>query len=513
MSDNDETYSWPERWLAEDLTGKNPDNFIEDETHPIGECSTVGSSGRTIIISPYRGAFYGSMDLEVRYVNGSDETVLSRADYRLIGLDVGRTRVSSSEYGVYRFIQLTCDTESMYEGSLVITYRAFGGQIDPESYQHLLNLIRAASGSESGGGSTSAVDNVARNSVSVLGSTVAKLATRMNYNVTASATAPRSTDGGWQPIAYSSAALDSYIDFNDPSTLSGSGTFFIVSQNLHGVYSFSYEIVPSGSTYKCNLTCDVTNQKIATFDTGDLSYFGTTSGSSSVPGNMTIPMFRMTLDPSTTLTGHRLTLEIGLLSDAYDTYSLYIGDKTDVVLVNTETSVPGQSFDAWEVGPVNESGSINSNVVLGLQDYYKIWTGNASLALIEDVSWTDVYISQQYNVPNKLVPNMTTNGYLIWPFVKSNIVASSIKSFRADIYDRWQQKLIPATGITTISNPYGTSSVQTVHACMNYFPIDNCILELFYTYTQSRAQIKLYASSGSNSYVNKRFDLRSIYVK
>ena len=108
---------------------------------------------------------------------------------------------------------------------------------------------------------------------------------------------------------------------------------------------------------------------------------------------------------------------------------------------------------------------------------------------------------------------MTINSYLIWPFVKSNIEAAAIRSFRADIYDRWQQKLIPATGIATISNPYGTSSVQTVHTCLNYFPIDNCILELFYTYTQSRAQIKLYASSGENSYTNKRFDLRSIYIR
>ena len=491
----DETYDWPESWLSEDLTGLSENNTIINEPHPIGECITSGSSGDTLIISPYRGAFYGSHDLVVKYDDGTNETILSRTDYRLIGLDVGRTRVSSSEYGVYRFIQITCDTGTMSTGRLIISYHAFGGQIDPESYKYLINLLNSATGGTGGGGgSTSTVDSTARHNVEVLGSTVADIARRINYSAAASVTAPRATSANWQPIAYSSAALDSYINFTNPSTLTGSGSFVIVSKNVHGVYSFTYDIIKVGSSYKCNLTCDVTNQKITTFDTADTAYFG----ASSTAGNMTVPLFRMKVDTSSPLSGHRLVLEIGMLSDAFDNgYSLYIGDKTDMLMVEVSNSASsGQTFDAWEVGVTNSTGTVSSNVVLGLQNYYEIWRGNASLALIEDVSWYDVYISQQYNVQNQIVPKMTENGYTLWPFIKSNIDASSIRSFRADIYDRWQQKLIAVTGIPTISNPYGNSGVQTVYTCLNYFPVDNCLLEIFYTYTQSRAQLKLYASSG-----------------
>lgn len=513
----DETYDWPESWLAEDLTGLSENNTIINEPHPIGECKTRGSSGDTLIISPYRGAFYGSRDLVVKYVNGSTETILSRTDYRLIGLDVGRTRVSSSEFGVYRFIQITCDTGAMNEGQLVVSYHAFGGQIDPESYKYLINLLNEATGGSGGGGggSTSTVDTVARTNINTLRTTVDDIARRINYGVPASIVLPRETSSGWSPIAYSSEQLDDYIDFTKPSTLTGSGSFVIVSKNVHGVYNFSYEIIKNGSSYKVKLTCDVSNQKISSFDPADSGYFGTSSGGSSTAGNMTIPMFRMKLDTSAPLTGHRLVLEIGMLSDAHDnSYSIYIGDKTDKFLVQVaDQTAAGQTFDAWEVGSTNSAGTVDSNVVLGIQDYYEIWRGNASMSTIEDVSWYDTYISRQYNVQNRVIPKMTENGYTLWPFVKSNIVASAITSFRADIYDRWQQKLIAATGVPTISNPYGTSSVQSVYACMNYFPIDNCLLEIFYTYTQSRAQLKLYASSGSNSYANKRFDLRSIYIK
>ena len=502
----------PEQWLPEDLTGTKGSNYIKNESHRVSECITSSSAGKTAIISPYRGAFYNTDDLTITYKKGSTETLLSRTDFRVIGMDVGRTRASTSIYGVYRFIQLTYDTAGIADdGVFVISYHAFGGEIDRYAYSELVEMIRSITGT--GSGSDSAIDVVARGKIADLEDTVGALSARLNYSAVTSPTVTRSTDGGWSPIAFSSEKMDAYIDFTKPATLTGTGSFVLVSEKLHGIYNFTYEIIKTGATYKCNLTCDVQNQKITPFETVNESYF--TSG-------MVVPMFKMEVDTAATPSTHRLVLKMALVSNGTASYDIHIGDKTDIVLVNnasysvssSDDPPDSQTFDAWEVGTcTSASNVIESNVVLGLQDYYKIWAGNASLRIIEDISWEGVSISKQWNKQNVLLPTRTADGYLVWPFIKGRFDTQAIKSMRIDVYDRYEDKLITATGITTLGKPYSNASSQTVYACINYFPFDNCLLELCYFFHGGRSMIKLFASSGNSSYLNKRFDLRAIYFK
>lgn len=513
------TNSIPVQWIPEDITGELSTNFFK-EMHPVSECTSHSGVGNTVIISPYRGAFYASEDFTVQYAyrdSTSNEiaTTLSRADYRFVGLDIGRTRASSSKYGVYRFIQFTYDTSGISDnGYFYITYHAFGGEIDRYAYSRLVEMIdnivlTGGSGSGSSGGGSSSGD------VTALTATVEEIARRINYNPSTSVAVNRATDAGWKTIACSSADLDAYIDFDKPETLAGVGKFVIVSPYIHGTYNIAYDIYKVGSSYKCLLSCDTTDQKIFGLDPENSAYFGT-YGNPSTPGIMTIPFFRMIVEKGALGTGeHRLLLQIALRSDASQTnYSLFISDKTDVVSTLSAGVQTSQSFDAWEVGDASLGNNyIISNEVIGLQNYYKIWQGNASLKFIEDVSWSDMSITRQYNVQNVLVPTTTSKGYIVWPFVKARLEAKAIRSIQVDIYDRWQRKLRRVSSEATMHDPYG-GNTSFVYANINYFPIDSCTLEMLLFYdSMNRTMIKLYASSGKNSYVNDRFDLKAIYIK
>ena len=518
-------YDEIDHWLPEDLTGVASTNFVENEIHTVARATVAtpvpnafdASYGKTVIISPYCGAFY-STGLTVKIKNPNDANDAgSPAEYRLVGLDIGRTRVSSCKgAGVYRFIHLTGNTSTIPDGyQIIISYHAFGGEINAKAYQHILDLIAAAAQTGgSGSGSSGSGSDVSSETIDALIAKVDRIATRINFNPTKGYTVKRQKSvTTWTNIANSSADLDAYIDLTKSETLHGTGSFDIYSAYVHGTYHFTYEIVP-GNVPKCKLTCKVENQKIMDFEplTSDVDDYFT--------AGLAIPVFRLVFYNGTmTSSTHKLYLQMAFISNlatAADC-SVLVSDRSDFVESAAGVSVNGQIFDAWDmyISGVPGTGLYYSKTVLGLEEYYKIWEGNASLAIVEDVSWTRIQVNHDYNVQSQLVPVHTDKGYVVFPFTTGHIPVTAIQSFRIDVYDRYEEKLITATCLATASKPYAVSGVTEVYGCMNYFMYDNCLLELFYTYDSNngKSTIRLYSNSGNCSYLNKRFDLRAIYVK
>lgn len=491
-------------WLTEDLTGANPTNFITDEVHLIS-----GSSNNRIVITPDAGPFY-SHDITVIYRNneGAESVLNSTEDYRLIGLDVGRTKVSSATGGVYHFILITLsNTFTSTSGQIVISYHAFGGIMNSRAYQDLITRIANL---ENGGGSGGDSQDI-----SDLEQKVDSLVRRLNYNPATSFTIPLSNGAttNWKTIAVSSDRIDDYINLNNSATLKGIGTFLLFSANHHAVFYLTYEIKKNGSAVTCNLKCDTITQQITKLDvnhevqTND--YFQN--------HEMLIPMFRLRVNTDASVgSSHRLALEFALASNTTDNYSCYFSDQTDEILI------PGQPVysTAWDMydgsGNLTMTNSITSNEVLGLQEYYKIWQGNASVAMIEDVSWTSIKLNHEWNVQNMLVPSHTENGYLVWPYISSGIYPDMIRKFKVEIYDRYEEQLISAECEAVYYKPYSSTQATrySVYGCAHFFNYDNGILEVLLSGGgATRPVIKLFGTTGCNSYINRRFDLRAIYIK
>lgn len=514
MSDTPEN-----NWLPVDLTGAAPTHLVTSEEHTVARLTQAGmitTNGtlKTIVIAPFRGCFY-NVGLSVvfhKQSSGIDTELNSMEDYRLVGMDVGRTRVSSAKGGVYRFILITCDTSVMTaDDSFYITYHAFGGELDSITYEDLLN--NAGSGGSGGGGSE---DTTARADITELQEQVGILARRMNYSPAGLCNFVLSNGTvTWQTIAESSDDLDAYIDLNDQKTTKGICELALFSSGLNAVFHLSYNIRKRLNNFECLLKCDTEYQQIQVLDGNE----EISSNMYFMNKGMIVPMFRMMVRRSPGQNEHRIVIQMALLSNNTETYQCYIGDQTDLIMVPATGAADARAFRPWNtvwrdtLAGNTFSGTasdIESNAVLGLQDFYKIWDGNVSLSFIEDVSWTKRTIAQTYNVQNNLMVQKG-RGMVLCPYIKG-ISVDAIKAFGVDIYDRYTETLIRAEITATRSKPYSTLAAASAYGCVNYFQYDNGILEILYT-AGTTPNITLFGSSGANTYINKRFDLRAIYVK
>lgn len=495
-------------WLPEDLTGAAVTNYVQDEEHAL---SSASSANNKIIITPNYGAFYNSSDLKVTLVNGEVETELTRdSEFRVIGLDHGRTKASSSPAGVYHFILLTTSgSNAAFAGCKIkLSYQAFGGVMTSAAYMDLLNRVRALEANE--------LPTGASVNVEALADIVQILCRRLNYNPTAPYRIQLSADTTkWHTIAWSSPDLDSYINLNNAATLTGTGKFSIYSTNFHMTFELSYDIpaLKAGTTpttvVPCDLKINVSNQQVSNLDVDEeLEHNNYFSGK-----RIIIPKFRLLVFNNNS---RKLYLQIALMSNVSSNtpdYTIYVDNESNYLSVPSPDS--SDLTDSWELCPDANTDNLTpyaqSKEVLGLQDYFKVWEGNVSMAAIEDLAWTPVTLHMKYNVQNDLTPKHTENGYVLTPYGIKALASESVKSFKVDIYDRLDQIIITKTFNASVSQPYG-GRTNTTYGIVNFYPFDNGILELMLE-TGSTPSIHAYGCSGKNTYVNKRFDLRAIYIK
>lgn len=114
----------------EDPDMTNPDNIVEDEVHELN--STTGK----LYIHPIAGSFFES-PVTVFQVNTAS-TLTKDVDYKIVGLDLHKTSLTSQTCGVYNYILFI----KPIVGQVKITYHAFGGDPTIENIKELKVVLQ-----------------------------------------------------------------------------------------------------------------------------------------------------------------------------------------------------------------------------------------------------------------------------------------------------------------------------------------------------------------------------------
>ena len=560
-------------WLPEDLTGRAASNFVQGEVH---RSETVGTLSQ-FVVTPAEGAFYDTENLRVVYHTQSDDTVLLRGnDYRLVGIDFGRTKVSSAKGGVYAFILITTAFNYNASSYITIDYQAFGGYLTYMAYSRLYEDIKDVQAKVSGYGFLTTETLAESDIVQSIVSSLQAISSRIQYMPAVSYLMQTSAGASlvWNTIAVSTESFDDRIDMTDPSTLKGVIvlSFFSKEWNMKVAVSFDMSPANAGLSEVLNgaVKADVLYQQITSLDTNvplnDEGFF--------LNGKMLLPKFRMVLDKSSS--AHpRAYLQMALCSNSSRNVELAITNSTDINLKEvgnvydltsdqyfqsgkvyyTRTGVdnyfrytqaavtPGQPVPS---GTYYEMTSVSANIAdfssdfslvnkiqgtpvptppvsnilvsgsaLALKDPYKIWEGNVNLTFVESLSWNEKTITHEYDVDDVLDPGMS-NGYPAIPFCPGKCLeAYTVKTFVCDIYDRLSHRLIRTAFPATVANPYVLNGQpgDTVQGTVMYYPPDLATLTVVLSLTSASKSLNLFSKAGKNTNANERFDLRAIYIQ
>lgn len=111
--------------LNEYPNGDNPENLIIDEPHDI---DTLNNK---CLIRPIYGAFFRDSVSLKNSLSGQE--LVGNVDYKIIDLDISRTKATANTSGVYRLIKVI--KESV--GEVKVSYRAYGGEADVASLRRI----------------------------------------------------------------------------------------------------------------------------------------------------------------------------------------------------------------------------------------------------------------------------------------------------------------------------------------------------------------------------------------
>ncbi len=119
------------KYLEVDPGQVNPNNVI------VGEKHTVDTTASILYIQPIYGSFYDDDTLVVKHPT-TNRTLVKDEDYRVVGINSSKTKISSSTSAVYDFILFIKE----FVGEVEISYHAFGGEASLANYKDLLQQVR-----------------------------------------------------------------------------------------------------------------------------------------------------------------------------------------------------------------------------------------------------------------------------------------------------------------------------------------------------------------------------------
>ena len=502
-------------WLPEDWTGKAASNYIQGEVH---RSETVGTLSRFVII-PAEGAFFDSENLRVVYHTQTSDTVLIRGnDYRLVGIDFGRTKVSTAKGGVYNFIMITTAFNYNATSYITIDYQAFGGYLSHAAYSRLYDDVKDIQAKVSGYGFLTE-ETLAQNGViQALVDSLQAISSRLQYMPAVSYQMQTSAREQlvWNTIAVSTETFDDRIDLTDPSTLKGLIVLSFFSDEWNMKAAIGFDLTP----YNINLSTALNGALKV-----DVLYQSITSLNTNIPlndetffpdGKMMLPKFRMAID--TRATAHpKVYLQMALCSNISRTVSFDITNSTDINLkevgnvynltsdttfqegkiyytrtgtdnyyryypaaVTPGGTIPSPNTTYYELTTIssnvadfssdfalvsqmigqtapapNPNTTLTTESALALKDPYKIWEGNINLAFVEQMSWNHKTINNEYDVDDRLDPGKTQTGYPAMPFCPGGCLeAYTVKRFVVDIYDRRDHRLLTCEFPASLPEPY-----------------------------------------------------------
>jgi len=554
-------------WLPEDLSGKSSTNLVKNEKHV---ADTTGPRSQFVII-PYEGAFYDTDNLRVEYHTQTKTTTLVRDnDYRLVGIDYGRTKVSAAQGGVYHFILIT--TVFNYDPNcyISITYQAFGGYLSSRAYQAFVDEINAIKEKIDLEGVITEGSLPQSPTIQTIVNQLQSIAARIQYAPSVKYLAPCSYDSNinWKTFAVSTESYDKSISFGVLKTLQGAAIFTFVSDYLIMKVAFHYDL--SGTP---TLGADVLYQKILQLDTtkflNDSRFFQS--------GRMFIPRFRLAVDTSDA--APKVYLQMTLACNKDNDLQMFITDSTDMTMDDVENiyeltedatfqdgknyyvregvdnyyryskvdvevgaTIPADTYyELTSIGrvhnafmaskfalcprstvvetpvPPDAETTLYSNEVIALRHGYKIWEGCINLSTVQDMSFKPITIHEEYNVPDELMLQKTENGYPVTFYGPEApaLGAKTINNFVIDVYDRYEQRMLTVTMPARQCATSGTTVTTNDYEIMGtgcYFIPDLATVDVHIRFKSGVTSVAIYAKSGKSSYKNARFDLRTIYV-
>lgn len=557
--------------LETDLTGINTVNYIQNERH------TLNVPGGRMFISPDRGSFYnygvvvqgftpiattitstnkttfyGKLFIynEILHNEALNTTtskekrvVISRAnvdtyvgltgtivgdpvvwtagtDYKIIGVNLAKTKVSSHTSGVYEHIHVL----KSYVGEVMISYHAFGGTVSTQDvidlHKNLQNLVSVVKGS-----------GMLTDRSVYTHPLIREMVKRLNdmeefhhhYAQIEHIISVRDKLFHWYNIAF---IYDNRWDgLHD--AMEDLGTFRIESLSRNWAYEFQVITnmasdqarIMRVKTLGCADPNTVTNLKdYAVLDQRDNVYLrlcwindGKTSG--------VVLQYGMKFDKFTLLPQDGVTTETLIVTNKS-------GNASRWRLYSNPLDMDYPADDNFSTPVYNENAN---DVSFTMPDGQTIWTSSCN-SLIKPLEAEDGMIYWAGNIPMHLMmsqhtsvtPFQTQSRTVLTPLVQDTVLSPhQVKGVSFDIFDRVagcyftvESSCRPNASNSGTSYPLeigGTGankefSGQEVIFCLQ----DLCSLRYTFNTVNNVMQMSLITTLGTNSIINERFDLRQI---
>lgn len=442
--------------LAEDNTGLNNDNLIEEELH------TVNVPSNKQVIRPACGSFFTN-DLILTQVTGN-VSLVEGVDYRLIGPNLAKQAISQNSNKIFDYILII----RPIVGNVKITYRAFGGMIMPADINSLRdvlnNVITFLSSSTIG----------ISNDSPIIASLIQRIENleelERHYLSSAFTIHPGGTGLHWYDIAY---LYDTgWVDGN--VSVADIGQLRIQSVNTGWAYDFTIAGNVNRSTAPLSVHVLAGQDRNVQTDFVDYSRIA----------DRIVPQLRLIWKTDGTTTGATLQLGIALR-----------GAVTDVIKITNKSS----SASRWKLFSYKYEtvSAKDTTTTLPNGSTWVLATDSHDTRVITPPDGFLVYAG---NVPMAILNNASSYNYYGGVALLSDV--SKIVKIKFHIFDR-----ITGQMITVIDRCAYVTTTGAMTGTAMFFTQDLCAI----SYTiGSDMSITLTSILGSHSINNARFDLRQI---
>lgn len=513
--------------LDVDLSGIRAANYIHSEIH------TVNVPANISILAPVNGSFY-KHDVKL-VLSSTDEELVEGTDYIVLGMNSGKTQIAMHDSGVYDYILL----KSPIVGNIKLTYHAFGGEVSRVDINvlrdALIDINTLLRGSD-------LLTSATLGSTPIIKDILARLAVLeeiYRHYPADTFTMNIGTNNMWVDIAqiahgaWSETGMvestgngefrielpnknyvaDINLRYNVDSTMSLTiDPLRVVAPDYaqDGLGMFEYRIVPkfrivwnkkdvnSGIVLQMSISAVQNSTTIVKVSdrTGSASPWELTRA----PG-----VSHPTTTTSTTLPGvyYDFPEEVVALANKvyyvksgsiYVPASLAVG--TPLLPVNTYYENRGRFV--WNV---NDSySSKQSSELVVYDEAYTVWLGAIPVKDVEALSYRAGSDEEDVQIALSGIP-------LQLAITGTDVNIGQIKAFRFTVYDRYTKNLVIET-----STQIKSETNQELSGLAMYYIEDLCSLRLDLKLTESVYTGTVFSQSGTNSLINKRFDLRQIEV-
>lgn len=469
--------------LEEDITGTNPDNYIKDEIH-----LQVNTLVNRSVVRPAHGSFY-KKDLLVKL---GEVTLVEDIDYKVVGINLGKTRVTTSNDSVYDYIVFT---KAITTGTAVtLNYRAFGGMVCPITMNQTRALLKNIIEYIKLGNFVTA-DNLKDQPIIVYILDRLRLIEDM-LNISAPVT-----------YLYNSKPTDTWVDI---AHIAPDGITGLV--DTRGVGHIRIRTEKYFAEVKLNYDLDSTDRVLTSHT---ISSWATTVEQDSVAHitNRVCPKFRIVWNTNSVNSGivlqmsitrsaaKNIYVEMQNYGGAFSNWALLQSTGAALTPITTTTTLPDNTV--WDSSIPETSAMSNTVIVSGKG--YTVFIGNMPVHLLDQHTYNYDPTGDPQDNSNPILTKL--GGLPVASLITgTDVIMSEIEALVFKVYDRYT-----GTMISKISDNLSLTE-DTVKASVMYFDQDMCAVEGIITKTGAAYNLSVGATTGTHSSINERFNLRQIDI-